>query len=636
MAAHSARSARRVRRVRRSTHRIRRLLPVLAALVSVATAIGVAFAYFTSTGNGVGTATTATLAPPTGVSGAQTPGTGTVTVLWQASTGTPSPTGYYVTRDSGSGPAEPACSTSPAAPTTATTCADTGVGLGTYTYVVVAVYRSWTAASAARDPVTVAQTPQSITFTSTPTEPSYGGSYSVSATGGGSGNPVVFSSATTDVCTVTGALVTFVHAGSCTIDADQAGSTYYAAAPRAQQTFTVAKAAQTITFTSTAPTDVVLGDPGYAPTATGGDSGNPVTFTVDATTSGTCTIVVGVVTYQHAGSCTVDADQAGDGDHLDAPQVQQSWAVGKGAQAITFTSPVPTDAKVGGGDTVAATGGPSGNPVEFSSATPGVCTVTGSAVSYVGAGTCTIDADQAGSDDYLPAGQVQQTFPVTRNDQSITFTSTAPTNAKVGGATYHVSASATSGLPVTFSSGSTSVCTVSGSTVSFVGVGTCVVDADQPGNAAYDPAPQAQQAFAVAAGDTTAPALTGIMDGRTPRTWQNDNKGNGSWNKDACSGNQLCVTITDVGAGATGVDAGTVTFTLEGTSGANSGKCFDSSAGDFVSGPCTIDVTYDSGTGLATASVPQSVMTDGSYSFTVRAKDNAGNLALQTTGLSIT
>ena len=85
-----------------------------------------------------------------------------------------------------------------------------------------------------------------------------------------------------------------------------------------------------------------------------------------------------------------------------------------GAQQITFTSTVPASATVGGVSyTVAATGGASGNPVTFSSAAPTVCAISGATVSFTGAGTCTIDANQAGNADYLSAPQVTQSFTVT-------------------------------------------------------------------------------------------------------------------------------------------------------------------------------------------------------------------------------
>lgn len=105
-------------------------------------------------------------------------------------------------------------------------------------------------ASVASFAVTLGPNPQAITFTSTPPYPAYyGNSYSVSATGGGSGNPVAFSSATTSVCTVTGGLVSFVGLGTCTIDANQAGTDQYAPAPTASQSVTVEPAPTTTTLT---------------------------------------------------------------------------------------------------------------------------------------------------------------------------------------------------------------------------------------------------------------------------------------------------------------------------------------------------------------------------------------------------
>jgi hypothetical protein len=85
-----------------------------------------------------------------------------------------------------------------------------------------------------------------------------------------------------------------------------------------------------------------------------------------------------------------------------------------GAQQITFTSAAPAPTSVGGASyTVAATGGASGNPVTFSSGAPTVCSISGATVSFTGAGTCTIDANQAGNADYLSAPQVTQSVTVT-------------------------------------------------------------------------------------------------------------------------------------------------------------------------------------------------------------------------------
>jgi len=83
--------------------------------------------------------------------------------------------------------------------------------------------------------------PQVIMFTSSaPTNAVPGGQYPVSATGGGSGNQVMFSIDPTSasVCTISNNIVTFQTTGICYVDAQQAGSRDYAAA-MAQQPVTV-------------------------------------------------------------------------------------------------------------------------------------------------------------------------------------------------------------------------------------------------------------------------------------------------------------------------------------------------------------------------------------------------------------
>src|SRR5207249_4138034 len=65
---------------------------------------------------------------------------------------------------------------------------------------------------------------------------------------------------------------------------------------------------------------------------------------------------------------------------------------------------------------------------------------------------------------------------------------------------FAISATASSGLAVAFTSATTSVCTISGATVTLVSAGTCTIAADQAGNASYNPAPQVTQSFAVAQG----------------------------------------------------------------------------------------------------------------------------------------
>ena len=85
---------------------------------------------------------------------------------------------------------------------------------------------------------------QRILVPSTPPDPAFvGTTYVVTAQGGGSGSPVVISSLTTDVCTVSNSTVTVVAVGTCTVAADQAGAWRYFSAPQVTQSFTVSDGA---------------------------------------------------------------------------------------------------------------------------------------------------------------------------------------------------------------------------------------------------------------------------------------------------------------------------------------------------------------------------------------------------------
>ena len=90
-------------------------------------------------------------------------------------------------------------------------------------------------------------TSQSISFGTAPTVV-VGGTGTVSATGGASGNAVTFTSTTPSICTVSvspGSTVTGMSAGSCIIAANQAGNGSYNAAPQVTQSFNIANAVAT-------------------------------------------------------------------------------------------------------------------------------------------------------------------------------------------------------------------------------------------------------------------------------------------------------------------------------------------------------------------------------------------------------
>jgi hypothetical protein len=247
---------------------------------------------------------------------------------------------------------------------------------------------------------------QSITFPA-PAPAAAGGSAALPATGGGSGNPVVFTvdpASGPGVCTVSGTTVTYTATGTCIIDANQAGNGHYAAAPQVQHAITVTGLPQSISLT--APGQGYVHDTGHI-SAAGGASGNPVVLTG----GGTCTLAGTTVTYTAAGTCVITASQAGNGRYADASQIRRTITVNKKPQSISFSA--PPRGVLWSSALLSATGGASGNPVVFASATPGVCHVSESTVTYIATGTCVVDANQAGNDTYANAPQVQRTIVVT-------------------------------------------------------------------------------------------------------------------------------------------------------------------------------------------------------------------------------
>jgi len=178
----------------------------------------------------------------------------------------------------------------------------------------------------------------------------------------------------------------------------------------------VGPADQTITgFTATPSSGAVGESSTLSATAS---SGLPVTFGSDTPTI--CTVVGSTVSYLLVGTCTVTADQAGDASFNPAPQVTLDIGVGLLGQAITNFVATPSSGVVNGSSTLSATGGASGNPVVFGSSTLAICTVAGSTVTYVTAGTCTVTADQTGNASYNAAPTVALDITVTKADQTIT------------------------------------------------------------------------------------------------------------------------------------------------------------------------------------------------------------------------
>ena len=83
--------------------------------------------------------------------------------------------------------------------------------------------------------------------------------------------------------------------------------------------------------------------------------------------------------------------------------------------------------------------------------------------------------------------------PASNFSQTMTFGALG--NKTLGDPDFAVSATASSGLPVSF--GATGSCQVTGSTVHITGGGTCTITASQGGNSIFAPATSVEQSFSI-------------------------------------------------------------------------------------------------------------------------------------------
>jgi len=357
---------------------------------------------------------------------------------------------------------------------------------------------------------TVAKAAQTITFAGPPSAAVGAGPLTLSATAS-SNLAVAFASSTSSVCTVSDTTLTIVAAGNCTVTASQAGDTNYLAATAVPRTFTVSKGTQTITFGALS--NVAFGVAPITLTATA-SSGLTVAFA--STTSTVCSVSGTTLTILKPGSCSVTASQAGNGNYTAATSVPQSFSVAAGTQTITFNA--LSNATFGAAPfTISATAS-SNLPVSFASTTTDVCTVAVSTVTLKGAGTCSITASQAGNTNFAAATSVVQSFTVAPGSQTITF---GPLSGIALGQTpAALSATASSGLAVSFASNTAAACTVQGTTITLVDVGTCSITASQAGNANYNAATSVTQTFSIAPGSQTItfPQPAGVVFGVAPFT----------------------------------------------------------------------------------------------------------------------
>ena len=120
-------------------------------------------------------------------------------------------------------------------------------------------------------------------------------------------------------------------------------------------------------------------------------------------------------------------------------------------------------------------------PITYTSSDPTVATVTGNIVRILKAGVTSITASQIGNAKINAATDVKQILTISKVAQTITF-GVLPTYTMADPSTFTLSATASSGLTVSYTSDNSAVASVSGNTVTIIGVGVAHITASQVGD----------------------------------------------------------------------------------------------------------------------------------------------------------
>jgi len=320
---------------------------------------------------------------------------------------------------------------------------------------------------------------QSITVTTpAPASAVYNTTFTVAATST-SGLPVSYTSAGT--LTNSGATYTMTSGtGTGTVTYNAAGDANYNAAPTLTTTVNAAKADQAITIVTPSPASAIynttftVGATASSGLAVAYTSTAPLTNTTGATFKMTSGVGTGVLTYSQAGNDNYNA----------ALSLTADVAAAKANQAITIVTPSPASATYNTTFTVAAS---SSLPVTYSSAG----TLTNSGALYTmtsGTGSGTVTYNAAGDANYNPAPTLTATVTAAKASQAITIVTASPTSATYN-TSFTVGATASSGLPVTYSSAGV-LSNVGALYTMTSGTGSGTVKYNATGNDNYNAAPE--------------------------------------------------------------------------------------------------------------------------------------------------
>ena len=334
----------------------------------------------------------------------------------------------------------------------------------------------------------VAHSSQSISIDAI-TDKTYGDSGFLPGGRSTSGLPVTYTSSNPRVAIVMNGEIQITGTGSTVITASQGGDQNYTPAMDVSVPFAVAKAPLRV-IAEDKSRAYLTPNPALTVSYQGFVKGEQVSVL-----SGATVLTTAASLASEAGNYAIVAglgSLAADNYHF--VPTNGTLNVFKSCQEITF--PPIGERTFGDPSFEIVASACSGLDLSFTSSDPRVAQVNGNLLTITGAGSVVITATQGGTDDLDRALDKSQTVIVHKSGQGVSFSSLA--QKVLGDPPFSLSATATSGLPVSYLSSDPGVAVISGNAVTIVGAGTTVISARQPGDGNYHAALPAAQPLTVA------------------------------------------------------------------------------------------------------------------------------------------
>ena len=253
----------------------------------------------------------------------------------------------------------------------------------------------------------------------------------------------------------------------------------------------------TIVFSESV-TGFVIGDIVVVNGSAGTFSGSGTTYTANITPTGAGTVTVSVAANV-ANDAATNGNTAATNLTRVFDNVTPTVVVSSTSAEPTSVSPIPvtitfSESVIGFmvGD-ITVTNGTTGNFA--GSGTTYTADITPTAAGAVTVSVAASNATDAATNPNTVSNTLSRTYQTgVAANQTITFDAIA--NKTLGGAAFNLSATASSGLAVSFSSASTKI-TLSGTQVTLLNAGSVTITANQSGNASFNAAPAVDRTFCI-------------------------------------------------------------------------------------------------------------------------------------------